>query len=513
MGLMTITMSYAQLFTPNNNTSYTIDFQSTLSGVNSGNFLGAGFATSPTNGQLDADAWATTGFNDGAKPFGTSNTSGDHARGNDDGGVSTGGIYAFELGGGNKALGVQATGGDWTPGTITLKLVNNGSSTIEDMNIEYKIYVRNDQNRANTLSLSTSSNNSSFATVAASTYTSPQASSGNSWITVSRNLALNNVNIAPGASYYIRWQGNDAGGSGSRDEMAIDDIVIGVSGAATAGCTEPVAQATNLMIDQANVSSILASFAASGADKYLVVQSTSATLGAVPTDGASYSVGANFGTGTVLSYSSGTSINAVDLAPTTIYYFFVFAANDNCSNGPDYLTASPLIGSASTVNGGSGYYANIGNETCADLKTALHNLIDNHNVVSYGSLWTHYQVTDDHLNDNGNEVIVWDMYSDNPTGAENEFTFVAEQCGGYQGEGDCYNREHTFPRSWWGGSTSQPQYSDIFTVVPADGWINGIRSNHPYGEVQSGTESHITNNGSRVGSSSISIPGYCVSCF
>ena len=58
-----------------------------------------------------------------------------------------------------------------------------------------------------------------------------------------------------------------------------------------------------------------------------------------------------------------------------------------------------------------------------------------------------------------------------------------------------------------------PQYTDLFTVVPTDGWINGIRSNNPYGEVQAGTETQITNNGSALGSSSITIPGYTGSVF
>lgn len=159
------------------------------------------------------------------------------------------------------------------------------------------------------------------------------------------------------------------------------------------------------------------------------------------------------------------------------------------------------------------YYASIGSETCEALKTALYNLIDGHTSVSYGSLWTHYQSTDDHLNDAGTDVIVWDMYSDNPSGMENEFTFVSEQCGNYQGEGDCYNREHTFPKSWWGGSSSPPQYTDLFTVVPTDGWVNGLRNNYPYGEVINGMQTHISNNGSLLGPTAINIPGYSGSVF
>ena len=159
------------------------------------------------------------------------------------------------------------------------------------------------------------------------------------------------------------------------------------------------------------------------------------------------------------------------------------------------------------------YYDNIGSETCQELKTALYNLINNHTSVSYSSLWTHYQSTDDHLNDSGTEVIVWDMYSDNPSGMENEFTFVTEQCGNYQDEGDCYNREHTFPKSWWGGSTSQPQYTDIFTVVPTDGWVNGLRGNKPYGEAQDIPSTITTDNGCKAGSSTFNIPGYSGSVF
>ena len=154
------------------------------------------------------------------------------------------------------------------------------------------------------------------------------------------------------------------------------------------------------------------------------------------------------------------------------------------------------------------YYNSIGNETCETLKTALYNLIKGHTVVDYGDLWTHYQTTDDHLNDAGTQTIVWDMYSDNPSGSENEFTFVSDQCGSYNGEAQCYNREHTFPKSWWGGSTSADQYTDLFVVIPSDGWVNGIRGNFPYSEVQAGTETHITNNGSARGNSSITIPSY-----
>jgi len=503
----------AQLSLQDGTSNYLIDFDATLTGVNSGSFSGSGFTNNPTSGQLDADAWATTGLSDNNKDFGTANTSGDHARGTNDGGVSTGGLYGFDVGGGNMALGIQPTGSDWTPGTITLKIDNNSTSVINNMDIDYTVYVRNDQNRASTFNFSISYTNTSYSDVTSANHTTPQSSGSTAWVVNSKSIQLSGLQIDPGTSYYIRWSGSDAGGSGSRDELALDDILIVATGS-TMNCTEPTAQATNLNFGTITSNSIQATFNGGTADKYLVVQSTNSNLGATPTDGVIYSIGSTLGNGEVIQYESGTSINSLGLTENTSYYYYIFAGNDNCSGGPDYLSVNPLNGSTTTSsNGNSNYYSGIGNETCENLKTALHNLINNHTSVSYNSLWTHYQTTDDHLNDSGSEIIVWDMYSDNPAGTENEFTFVIEQCGAYVSEGDCYNREHSFPKSWWGGSTSAPQYTDIFTVIPADGWINGVRNNNPYGEVQSGTETQTTNNGSKLGSSSITIPGYSGSVF
>ena len=511
--LFSFSFLQAQLSLQDGTSNYVIDFDATVSGVSSGAFTGSGFTTNPASGQLDADGWATTGLSDGSKNFGTSNTTGDHARGSSSGGVSTGGFYGFDLGGGNRALGIQPTGSDWTPGTITLRISNNSTSVINDMDIDYNIYIRNDQSRASSFNFSYSYNNSSYTNASAGDYTSPEASGSTTWVANNKVISLSSLGLNPGEDFYLRWSGSDVSGSGSRDEFALDDISITASGS-TNNCTEPTAQASNLTFGTVTSNSIQATFTAAVADKYLVVQSTNSSLGASPTDGVIYTTGSNFGSGEVLQFSNSTSINALSLTSNTLYYFYVFAANDNCSGGPDYLSSSPLTGSVSTQqSGNSNYYAGVGSETCANLKTVLHNLIDDHTSVSYGSLWTHYQTTDDHINDTGSETIVWDMYSDNPTGSENEFTFVAEQCGTYQGEGDCYNREHSFPKSWWGGSTSPAQYTDIFTVVPVDGWINGIRSNNPYGEVQSGTETHIMNNGTSLGSSSITIPGYSGSVF
>jgi endonuclease I len=152
----------------------------------------------------------------------------------------------------------------------------------------------------------------------------------------------------------------------------------------------------------------------------------------------------------------------------------------------------------------AGYYSAADGKTGALLQQALHNIIHNHTELTYASLWTHFQKTD-----KKSDGTVWDMYSDKPglTPAY-AFTFVQNQCGNYSKEGDCFNREHSFPNSWFGGEI-YPMYSDINHLVPTDGWVNNKRSNYPFGVTNSPT--WTSTNGSKLGSSSY--PGYSGTIF
>ena len=141
-----------------------------------------------------------------------------------------------------------------------------------------------------------------------------------------------------------------------------------------------------------------------------------------------------------------------------------------------------------------GYYNTAQGLTGTQLKTALHNIIDNHTSVSYSSIWTHVQTTDKKTNNK-----VWDMYSDIPGGTPPyQFTFSTHQCSGslnYTQEGDCYNREHSWPQSWF--SSASPMKTDLFHVYPTDGYVNGQRGSYPFGEVLSPTWTSL--NGSKKG--------------
>lgn len=133
----------------------------------------------------------------------------------------------------------------------------------------------------------------------------------------------------------------------------------------------------------------------------------------------------------------------------------------------------------------AGYYSTA-TGTGYTLKTQLHNIIKNHNSQSYNALVnTLYKSNSsnngfrDHYYENDGTIL--DIYSERPTSTDPYIFNTNENCGSYQGEGDCYNREHLIPQSYF--NSQMPMYSDAFHVWPTDGKVNGWRSNFPFGVV------------------------------
>lgn len=124
----------------------------------------------------------------------------------------------------------------------------------------------------------------------------------------------------------------------------------------------------------------------------------------------------------------------------------------------------------------SGYYDAAKNKNQKALLTALHNIVGSHGNVGYDGLWAAYKTTD--VTTDGKYY--WDMY------ATTKFPLGTKHCGSYSSVGDCVNREHSFPKSWWGGNKAD-QYSDLFHLYPTDGFVNNQRSNYPFGECANGT--------------------------
>ncbi len=130
----------------------------------------------------------------------------------------------------------------------------------------------------------------------------------------------------------------------------------------------------------------------------------------------------------------------------------------------------------------NGYYNSITGKKTQALKTALSILLLNHTVQEYNSLWGFFPSTDARP-----DGTVWDMYS------STVHTF---------GSTSGMNREHSFPKSWWGGAVL-PAYTDINHLYPSDGDANMAKSNYPLGIV--GT-THFNNGVTKVGYNIF--PGY-----
>lgn len=151
----------------------------------------------------------------------------------------------------------------------------------------------------------------------------------------------------------------------------------------------------------------------------------------------------------------------------------------------------------------AGYYNGTEGLTGAALKTKLSAIITaGHKDNGYDGLYNGYPTTDsDHYYENDGTVL--DMYSENPSGTD-PYTYRhgIKKCGNYSVEGDCYNREHVVPQSFF--NQQAPMRGDIHFVRPTDGKVNGMRSNYPFGAVNS--PSFTSKNGTKVGPSSS--PGY-----
>lgn len=139
------------------------------------------------------------------------------------------------------------------------------------------------------------------------------------------------------------------------------------------------------------------------------------------------------------------------------------------------LMLAVLMGLQTNAAVPSGYYTNAQGKSDQALKMALHKIIKGHTKRSYDNLWTDFKTTDC----NGNIII--DRYSDS------QFIYNTNKCGQYNSVGDCYNREHSIPNSWWGGSSSDTAYTDLHHMFPVDGWVNSERGNHPFGDCANGS--------------------------
>ena len=128
-----------------------------------------------------------------------------------------------------------------------------------------------------------------------------------------------------------------------------------------------------------------------------------------------------------------------------------------------------LVGLTAMADIPSGFYTNANGKSDEALMTALEGIIYTHTQLGYNELWDCYPTTD-----MGNDGYYIDMYS---TCKYNHSSYHVGTAS-YVGQG--LNREHSFPKSWFGGEV-YPMYTDLMMIIPTDGYVNQRRSNYPYG--------------------------------
>jgi hypothetical protein len=193
-------------------------------------FLGSGFVSSPMPGQLDSDHWRITGLSDGAGVFGGSHSTGDFARGKSPGGVTSGGVHGFDVESGdgvNLALGFQPITSDLTPGEVTLRIINGTGQTADRLDLAYRLYVRNDENRSSSFRFAYSLDDVSYHSLTdLDAVSEALADLTPAWIAIPRMATLQGLSLPAGAPLFLQWQLDDRSGTGGRDEWALDDIDV-----------------------------------------------------------------------------------------------------------------------------------------------------------------------------------------------------------------------------------------------------------------------------------------------
>jgi endonuclease I len=114
----------------------------------------------------------------------------------------------------------------------------------------------------------------------------------------------------------------------------------------------------------------------------------------------------------------------------------------------------------------STYYAPAIGKSGTALRTALHDIIDNHTKLSYEAVWTALKDTDQDPNNTANVI---ELYTGRSISKSSN--------GGSTGN---WNREHVWAQSRGGFTTSAGPGTDLHHVRPEDVTVNSIRGNKDF---------------------------------
>lgn len=227
-------------------------------------FAGNGFDPEPAAGELDSDDWSALLNDFTICDFGAScgGPGSDFSRGLGPGSNDIQGVWAYDVdGAGLIALGVQPVENLFNPGEFRLRLVNNTGADVSEFQVEYTVWINNDQDLASDLGLRHSVDNVVWADVD-DALVSPAVADGNGFTPTDVVLTVTpEVPIADGTQYYLAWRGVDdirPGDGTARDEFAIEGIALRLFDLCGNGITEGTEECDNGLdnIDTADCTSV-----------------------------------------------------------------------------------------------------------------------------------------------------------------------------------------------------------------------------------------------------------------
>jgi hypothetical protein len=194
-------------------------------------YRGNGFAPNPGAGQLDSDTYRAVGFSNVDGVFGGTFTSDAFARGTSSGGVTTGGTYAFDIGGSDYTLGVQPTDEEFTPGALTIKVTNQTGVDLNFLRITADALIYNDTDASTTWTFGGALFDAEANYGIYETLVSPAAAdSAPAWESTSIggliDLQLLGGNLANENDFFIQVANEDLAALGDRDEFALNNLRI-----------------------------------------------------------------------------------------------------------------------------------------------------------------------------------------------------------------------------------------------------------------------------------------------
>ncbi len=164
-----------------------------------------------------------------------------------------------------------------------------------------------------------------------------------------------------------------------------------------------------------------------------------------------------------------TDLSAMEIPAKGIQSFNIDFESSQNVNFTDFLQINldkgihPLIIEASAeAYYENSYYSSTQNLWGADLKAALHGIIDNHTELSYSGVWDALKNTDEDPDNPNNVILLYTGWSYKKSD---------------QNTGDKYgwNREHVWAKSHGDFGTSAPAGTDIHHLRPADVTVNSKR--------------------------------------